>query len=171
MKRYKLLKDLPTFRAGDEFELREDECLWRPERTDDPSLWEPEVMAYHKSTLAYFPNILEEWFEEIKEPKERTLKNGTEYFRIDSVGDILQSQWDGHPVDCGRYAMGNVFRTREEAKKAMEKLKAWKRLKDKGFKLSRWHFPEPHMPGKIIIEGNLVSGIVDDIDLVFGGDE
>ena len=31
-------------------------------------------------------------------------------------------------------AIGNYFDTKEEAEKAVEKLKAWKRLKDKGFK-------------------------------------
>lgn len=30
--------------------------------------------------------------------------------------------------------IGNYFETKEEAEKAVEKLKAWKRLKDKGFK-------------------------------------
>ena len=30
--------------------------------------------------------------------------------------------------------IGNYFKTKEEAEKAVEKLKAWKRLKDKGFK-------------------------------------
>ena len=32
--------------------------------------------------------------------------------------------------------IGNCFKTREEAEKAMEKLKAWKRLKDKGFRFN-----------------------------------
>ena len=31
-------------------------------------------------------------------------------------------------------SIGNYFYTREEAEKAVEKLKAWKRLKDKGFR-------------------------------------
>lgn len=31
-------------------------------------------------------------------------------------------------------AIGNYFETKEEAEKAVKKLKAWKRLKDKGFK-------------------------------------
>lgn len=30
--------------------------------------------------------------------------------------------------------IGNLFETKEEAKQAVEKLKAWKRLKDKGFR-------------------------------------
>ena len=64
MKYYKLLKDLPTFNKGDLF------C-----RADVGGLWhctEPkghvDVMAYHQNTLEKFPNILEDWFEEIKEP-------------------------------------------------------------------------------------------------------
>jgi hypothetical protein len=31
-------------------------------------------------------------------------------------------------------SIGNYFESKEEAEKAVEKLKAWKRLKDKGFK-------------------------------------
>lgn len=64
MKYYKLLKDLPTFNKGDLF------C-----RADVGGLWHcagpkgyMDVMAYHQNTLEKFPNILEDWFEEIKEP-------------------------------------------------------------------------------------------------------
>ena len=34
--------------------------------------------------------------------------------------------------------IGNHFSTREEGEKAVEKLKAFKRLKDKGFRFERW---------------------------------
>lgn len=34
--------------------------------------------------------------------------------------------------------IGNCFESKEEAEKAVEKLKAWKRLKDKGFKFDGW---------------------------------
>lgn len=34
------------------------------------------------------------------------------------------------------YEIGNYFETEEQAEKAVEKLKAWKRLKDKGFKIT-----------------------------------
>ena len=34
--------------------------------------------------------------------------------------------------------IGNYFETKEEAEKAVGKLKAWKRLKDKGFKFDGW---------------------------------
>lgn len=56
MKRYKLLRDLPIFDAGDTFELR-DGGLFREKDG---------VCAYTYSTLAEFPNILTDWFEEIK---------------------------------------------------------------------------------------------------------
>lgn len=36
--------------------------------------------------------------------------------------------------------IGNYFETEEEAEKAAEKLKAWKRLKDKGFWFDNWDF-------------------------------
>lgn len=45
------------------------------------------------------------------------------------------------------------FETKEEAKKAVEKLKAWKRLKDKGFKFKGWKFT----PDMKQIEGNYVK--------------
>ena len=60
MKRYKLLKDLPTFKAGDMFYISQYGALIY----DDGDFG---VMAYSQSTLEKFPNILKEWFEEIQE--------------------------------------------------------------------------------------------------------
>ena len=76
--------------------------------------------------------------------------------------------------------IGNYFETREEAEKAVEKLKAWKRLKDKGFRF----IPEFHR----IEEGNNEEDIISiactmddvndfiygdnkDLKLLFGGEE
>lgn len=70
-KRYKLMKDLPTFKAGEVFEIGEDGSLFRIDHTGDGS---GRVMAYHRKTLDKFPNILEEWFEEIK-PAEPLIKD------------------------------------------------------------------------------------------------
>lgn len=67
-KRYQLVKDLPTFKAGEIFELWDSiECQGLYRESDD-------VMAYRKKTLDKFPNILGEWFEEIK-PKEPLIKD------------------------------------------------------------------------------------------------
>ena len=64
------------------------------------------------------------------------------------------------------------FRTEEEAEKAVEKLKAWKRLKDKGFRFERWLLGGEY--------GNTITFAVyfecddearKDLDLLFGGEE
>ena len=36
--------------------------------------------------------------------------------------------------------IGNLFRSEEETEKAVEKLKTWKRLKDRGFKIDLWDY-------------------------------
>lgn len=69
--------------------------------------------------------------------------------------------------ECGLY-----FETREEAEKAVEKLKAWKRLKDKGFEF-RWIDMQT---GQIkysffLKEGQKITrGDEDDLLLLFGGE-
>ena len=73
-------------------------------------------------------------------------------------------------------SIGNYFSSREEAEKAVEKLKAWKRLKDKGFRFKGWKFA----PDMKQIEGNYVKIEAEvpqilinkkDLDLLFGGEE
>ena len=65
--------------------------------------------------------------------------------------------------------IGNYFGTREEAEKAVEKLKAWKRLKDKGFRFLD-HIDRDCGQGITRYEWN---GYIDgeDLDLLFGGEE
>lgn len=69
MKRYKLLKDLPTFKAGQLAYVSSLGNLMAgtPEEPEiaDTGL---NLMMYHRGTLEKFPNILTEWFEEIEEP-------------------------------------------------------------------------------------------------------
>jgi hypothetical protein len=70
--------------------------------------------------------------------------------------------------------IGNYFETKEEAEKAVEKLKAWKRLKDKGFRFNMWTIPEepktPHI--KLGIEAEVdVPDSPYDLELLFGGEE
>lgn len=62
-KRYRLIKDLPTFKAGEIFEIF-DGNLYKINESDGEDT-EYEVMVYHASTLKKFPNILEDWFEPI----------------------------------------------------------------------------------------------------------
>ena len=65
MKRYKLKRDLPTFKAGDMFHLIESGSLIH----DGDN-----IVTYSWSTIDKFPNILTDWFEEIK-PKEPLIKD------------------------------------------------------------------------------------------------
>lgn len=65
----------------------------------------------------------EEW-EDYEEPKE--------YYWINYDGSISHAE-EGTMSFKKQKSIGNYFETEEEAEKAVEKLKAWKRLKDKGF--------------------------------------
>lgn len=61
--------------------------------------------------------------------------------------------------------------TREEAEKLMVKLKAYKRLKDKGFRFDDYHIPagEIHFDMEIPIDS--LHEIAKDMDVCFGGKE
>lgn len=69
-------------------------------------------------------------YEDYEEPKE-----SKKYWFINSGGETVSYyEEDEEPEDTGACKeIGNYFETREEAEKAVGKLKAWKRLKDKGF--------------------------------------
>ena len=81
-------------------------------------------------------------------------------------------------ADCGDFLegdfkeIGNYFETREEAEKAVEKLKAYKRLKDKGFRFSDFSYAELCDNARINIKATMINdSINDDLDLLFGGEE
>ena len=61
-KRYKLKRDLPTFNLGDEFILKEGIGLQHVLEGCDGAI------IYTEATIEKFPNILTDWFEEVKEP-------------------------------------------------------------------------------------------------------
>lgn len=106
----------------------------------------------------------EDWEDAPEEPKE--------YWYIGSSGLVHKEQTNLHSE--AREAIGNRFGSPEEAEKAVEKFKAWKRLKDKGFRLNHWKEAQlrPNM-SCVAITGNIK---VDeetraDLDLLFGGEE
>ena len=101
MKRYKLKKDLPTFKAGDEFYLDSNNNLYHN--------WS-EVMAYNHITLEKFPNILTDWFEEIHEYKRRRVEIGDLYYFIDDSGNVTykydyDNLWDNYRHSTGNYGL------------------------------------------------------------------
>lgn len=107
----------------------------------------------------------EEW-EDYEEPKE--------YYCIDwTEPDGIHKTKHEDIRDDFNKEIGNYFSSREEAEKAVEKLKAWKRLKDKGFRfLGYYHrLGETKSKGEIGFEMDDYKGTKQDLDLLFGGEE
>lgn len=138
MKRYKLLKDLPTFKAGEEFFISKSENLIagtprNPKQITVETLYgipkKIDLMAYAQETLEEFPNILTDWFEEV----EVTL---SEYYYITDDGNVDFVVEEEPNLSRRRKAIGNIFETKEEAEKYLAYLKAKTIIKKdaKGFK-------------------------------------
>lgn len=125
MKRYRLLKDLPTFNKGDTFRLTEHGHLMSEKDG---------VIAYAEPTLEKFNILNSDWFEEIPESKRWRAEKGGLYWFVD--GGVADDYEQRVNTDDGRYELGNYFKTEEEAQKASDWLKAFAILRDdtKGFK-------------------------------------
>lgn len=108
-------------------------------------------------------DLNKEW-EDYEEPKKTWF--------IDTYGSIRDREamtlvvgWDNKPIF--------EFETKEEAEKALEKLKAWKRLKDKGITIRKLQHNENG--GTMYWSCPSKTGISDkqiwlDLDLLFGGE-
>lgn len=107
MKYYKLKKDLPTFKAGDEFYLDNDGNLRLKENGN--------IIAYHHSTLENFPDALKDWFEEIYVIKRWRAKYGEGYWYVGDNGRIYLATEEGHSADNYRFNTDNYFKTAGEA--------------------------------------------------------
>ena len=111
----------------------------------------------------------EEW-EDYEEPKE--------YWYVSCGGRVLKATPDeddyNEKHNAGHKQIGNYFETEEEAEKVVEKLKAWKRLKDKGFDIYSWEyeFTIADQPSQtIILRAIAIDHANEDLDLLFGGEE
>lgn len=56
-------------------------------------------------------------------------KNGNAYWYLDATGDIMMDNWADHHFDMSKYEIGNVFRTKDEARAHLSYLKALTRVK------------------------------------------
>lgn len=88
------------------------------------------------------------------------------YWYIDWNGEVCRSDIHDEKTEQMKL-IGNYFETKEEAEKAAEKLKAWKRLKDRGFEFGsiggrdiEFTYPDDCCNDKSFWA---------DIDLLFGG--
>lgn len=123
-KTYKLLKDLPFAKAGEIF--RED----YDENDNNVYLFQESYEIKQHKILVKDIDDFDNWFEEV-----RTF---SEYYYVIDVGHVGYLE-DGNyrPNDTlGRMKIGNIFKTRDEAEKYLEYLKAKEVIKQdtKGFK-------------------------------------
>lgn len=116
--------------------------------------------------------ICEEW-EDYEEPKK--------YWFIGDNGAVFKFNrfLDNTELEKEYKEIDNYFETKEEAEQAVEKLKAWKRLKDKGFRFdvvpALGHCDDEKFDISIIATMPAKwwynDKVVDDIHYVFGGEE
>ena len=116
MKRYKLKKDLPAFKAGTECYIEEAGHMV-PCRGISYTI-------VHKDQLEKNPNILTDWFEEIKEQTRWKPEVDQEYYSLGRDGSVMNDDWVGISVDHDRFEIGNCFQTEDEAERVKEYLKA-----------------------------------------------
>lgn len=102
----------------------------------------------------------DEWEDAPEEPKE--------HWTIGHDGAIFKlSEWENQK---DHEEIGNYFDSEEEAEQVVEKLKAWKRLKDKGFKFNGYGFHTTS--GRLLIGAKGARNVErKDLDLLFGGEE
>ena len=115
MKRYKLKKDTPAFKAGTECYIEEAGHMV-PCRGISYTI-------VHKDQLEKNPNILAEWFEEIKPTRWKPEMHQV-YRYINTDSSVSGSTWTDDYFDDGRFEIGNCFQTKEEAERVVEYLKA-----------------------------------------------
>ena len=117
MKRYKLKKDTPAFKAGTECYIEEAGNMV-PCRGISYAI-------VHKDQLEKNPNILTDWFEKINESIRWKPEMGQTYYHVGGDGRVYDDTWvNDSAVDNGRFEIGNCFKTVEEAKQVLKYLKA-----------------------------------------------
>lgn len=118
------------------------------------------VTMYYESLQELYDN----WEDAPKEPKE--------YWAIEIYSRGAYDFMDyNDSVDTFNKSIGNYFETKEEAEKALEKLRAWRRLQEKGFKFEAY---KPYGAGitfTIAHMDELAEDSKKDLDLLFGGAE
>lgn len=103
-----------------------------------------------------------EWEDMPEEPKE--------HWCITMYGGITRIKDDEEPID-DLIEIGNYFNSKEDAYDAWDKLKAWKRLKDCGFKFK--DFARLNDQAYLIraTSNESWTNLYDDLELLFGGEE
>ena len=117
------------------------------------------------NTLA---ELVEEW-EDVPGPKE--------YWYINAMGFIFSCNDLSEETIKELKLIGNYFESEEEAKRAVEKLKAWQRLKDLDTEILGWEIRDMPTGGNwqtVNVKLNVrvdVKEPVELLDILFGGEE
>lgn len=128
MKRYKLLKDLAGLKAGSILYLNELGNLVAEDKT---------TIVFLANFIHHYSLLDSDWLEEIPEEYKRWRADRHDwYWYVGACGAVSDDPDSGVSIDDMRYELGNYFKTKEEAQKAAEWLKALTVLRDdtKGFK-------------------------------------
>ena len=111
--------------------------------------------------------LKEDW-EDYEEPKD--------HWHIGCEGDVFIDNTERYLKSYS--SIGNDFKTKEEAEQAVEKLKAWKRLKDAGCKIVGWDYSDNvDLNGCKFNDDDFIIGLSagdideEDLDLLFGGED
>ena len=127
------------------------------------------IIDLFSKSFSYFDakvnEIQKEW-EVYKDPTDK-------YFFITWSGDVDDETDDGFEVDKRCKEIGNYFKTKKEAEKAVKKLEAWKRLKDKGFVFKGINMSDGSIKTGLSKGLSLddCEGFYSDMELLFGGVE
>lgn len=99
------------------------------------------------------------------------------YYYINNLGIVCDDELPSS-LSKKRKLIGNYFETKKAAEKAVKKLKAWKRLKDKGFRFGHWVTVQEKKCGKVEFKCDDIRLTFDgarkfynDITFIFGGEE
>ena len=134
--------------------------------------------VYPETAEFFYPNFklvdFNELFEDYEEPKSFWTINTT-FDCAEPIVSVIEIS-ERYYNDKDAKSIGNYFETKEEAEKAVEKLKAWKRLKDKGFEFNGWcdrgAEPSGDMGFRMPKAGQEWSeDEIADLDLLFSGGE
>jgi hypothetical protein len=75
-------------------------------------------------------NELKSELTELKTPDRWRPKLGEFYYSINTDGKVIETFWDGHFWNEDRYAIGNYFKTKEEAEFEIERLKVLAEMRE-----------------------------------------
>lgn len=116
------------------------------------------IVAYRYDSIKDFTD---HWEDAPEEPKK--------HYEILGIGVVIERKNTGDEIfrNQNQREIGNDFETKEEAEKTVEKLKAWKRLKENGFKFTEWGVG---FDNNLVIKAEYKRGqIYDDMNLLFSG--